>query len=329
MADLAKDLGLAKSTVSRALRGSRRISAETTARVKERAQEIGYKIHPHIQTLMSSQRRRAGTDSLEVIAFVTDVRSEKEMSEKPGAMAFYLAAKSHAEASGCILEWLPLLSDDAGGEALHQVILARGILGIILAPNFEASQTVPSWMSRFAIVAVGNYWSIAKVDRVRSDGSEAYLSLVSALDHQGCAHIGTFFPPSTKRLERGVSNTVRNLNCWGGATITKFGQSMENAESLDSRVSSLGIDGVIFHGSKNAKIAEEYSERYPGRLIFAEYRLIGLETPPRWLSACVQPGSLGRAVVNRIIEKIARSEWGYPAEPVVIVAPSEIIDPMH
>ena len=53
--DLAKQLNLSASTVSRALRGSHEISKETTDRVRELANRLGYRPNPHASSLRQSR----------------------------------------------------------------------------------------------------------------------------------------------------------------------------------------------------------------------------------------------------------------------------------
>lgn len=60
ISDLAKDLGLTKSTVSRALNNYADIAPETRARVRERAQQMGYMPMPYAQAVRTGRVRALG-----------------------------------------------------------------------------------------------------------------------------------------------------------------------------------------------------------------------------------------------------------------------------
>ena len=67
---LAKILGLSRTTVSDALRGSPRVDPNTALRVKKAAREAGYRRNPLAGALMSELRRSRGTAFRGVLAAV-------------------------------------------------------------------------------------------------------------------------------------------------------------------------------------------------------------------------------------------------------------------
>ena len=67
---LAKQLGLSRTTVSDALRGSPRVDPNTAARVKKAAREAGYRRNPLAGALMSELRRSRGGAFRGVIAAI-------------------------------------------------------------------------------------------------------------------------------------------------------------------------------------------------------------------------------------------------------------------
>ena len=67
---LARTLGLSRTTVSDALRGSPRVDPVTALRVKKAAREAGYRRNPLAGALMSELRRSRGTSFRGVLAAV-------------------------------------------------------------------------------------------------------------------------------------------------------------------------------------------------------------------------------------------------------------------
>src|SRR6187401_561277 len=68
--ELAKAAGLSASGVSYALRGNPRISADTVARVRQLAQELGYKPDLRVASLMARIRSTRHSRDRETLAFV-------------------------------------------------------------------------------------------------------------------------------------------------------------------------------------------------------------------------------------------------------------------
>lgn len=71
MSDIAGQLGVSSSTVSRALRQDPRISASMRTRVRELTESIGYRPNPLVSALMATRRRRGGNGEVDIIALVT------------------------------------------------------------------------------------------------------------------------------------------------------------------------------------------------------------------------------------------------------------------
>ena len=72
MAEIAQRLGVASSTISRALRNDPRISFDLRKRVRTLADELGYQPNPLVSALMAIRRRRGSGGAVDVIALVTN-----------------------------------------------------------------------------------------------------------------------------------------------------------------------------------------------------------------------------------------------------------------
>ena len=70
MREIARELGVDASTVSRALRGDQRIGAGLSERIRAAAERLGYRPNPLVSALMAN-RRRSKTADADVVALVT------------------------------------------------------------------------------------------------------------------------------------------------------------------------------------------------------------------------------------------------------------------
>lgn len=324
MAALAEDLGLSKSTVSRALHDSRQVSKKTIARVKQRAKELGYEVHPHLRTLMSQKRRKLGNRGLEIIAYVNDYDAMEEFDKFPLSRRIFLNAEEQASEMGCMLEWIPLRKSDHGGEKLRRELVARGVLGLILGPTHKIGVSPPKWMDAFALVSCGSYWKSKNIDCVRTDGRDSYLRLISALEKRGCRKVGTCFPSRMRRPFGGLGSIFQNLHSWGEVSLRDLGESLPPHDVLLMQIEAMRIDGLIFHGAQNAQEVGEFLDCHPNELVVAEYSPRDIDGIPRWLKTASPLEQIGRTLSKIVIEKIIRSEWGPTACPQSVVFPSTL-----
>src|SRR5688500_16131376 len=104
MKQIAAAAGVARATVSYALRGDRKIPEETAARIRSVATRLGYRPNPPVAALMAHIRRSHPKTRGEHIAFLW-------IKARPGERTFPLiheGARARAEQLGYALEefWL-------------------------------------------------------------------------------------------------------------------------------------------------------------------------------------------------------------------------------
>ena len=114
---LADQLGISRSTVSRALRSDERISPATRRRVSELAGKLGYKRNPYLSVLMRNLREGAVPAVVPVIAFINPAPSRETWhSKKTNGLAFQGARKRARELGFALEEF---------AERRHSLSIAR------------------------------------------------------------------------------------------------------------------------------------------------------------------------------------------------------------
>jgi LacI family transcriptional regulator len=168
MKEVAAAVGLAASTVSRALRDDPRIPAATRQRVREAARALGYQPHPWVQALMV-QRRARKERRYETLALVTS-HAEESWREKDVCRWYGSGLRARAEQQGYRLEVFALDAYRNDATRLAKVLRARSILGVIL--GFSRDETAASEFptEHFCVVGLSTYFSRVEVDRVHLNG---------------------------------------------------------------------------------------------------------------------------------------------------------------
>lgn len=133
---IARELKVSQFTVSLALRNDRRISAATRKRVLEAADRVGYRADPLVSALMARVRRgRKGAAARGCIACLLFQPSKARLQEHPSLERALKGARQRAAQLGFGWEEFWLVDRPLRAARLAEVLVARGIHGLVLHPG--------------------------------------------------------------------------------------------------------------------------------------------------------------------------------------------------
>ncbi len=176
---LAASLGLSRTTVSEALRGSACVRPETAARVRAAADAAGYRPNPLVGAVMSEVRRSRNQMFRGVIAAV----DLDESARPPSAGRFHTAltegARARAGELGFKLQTFLVGQHGVTVARLDTILQSRGIQGVFLLPAWETPDFTKLDWSRYA--GIYSDYSIER-PALHSVCSDHHRSLMSALE---------------------------------------------------------------------------------------------------------------------------------------------------
>jgi LacI family transcriptional regulator len=170
MAEIAQELGVASSTVSRALRGDPRISAQMRQRVETLAKNTGYRPNPLVSALMASRRRRGGGGEVDVIALVTNYGGRESWRAKDVCRWEYEGIVARATALGFRVEIFPFAEYGGNANRLIATLRARGIRGVLLGFSRDEDPHSSFRTEGFAVAGLSAYFRSTVVDRANFHG---------------------------------------------------------------------------------------------------------------------------------------------------------------
>lgn len=189
--DLARELGVDISTVSKALKNHPAVSARTKQQVREAAQRLGYRPDPMLTSLAAYRRNTRTIPFQSVLAWVYNHSAKRSMEAFPDYEDFELGASQRAEELGYRLEvfWLkrrgPMTPTRLG-----DVLRARGIQGVLLPPQAEVGRPLSLPWESFASVALGHSLPGPRLHRVSNDHVFLITQLLDTLRARGYRRIG-------------------------------------------------------------------------------------------------------------------------------------------
>jgi DNA-binding LacI/PurR family transcriptional regulator len=172
---VAKKAGIHQTTVSLVFRNHPSIPAETREAVLKAARELGYKRHPLLAALMSTRLRLSPSTGSPVLAFLTDFDRGNRWKESPTAVQMFEGAKARARELGFRLEVFWLGDPAVRPARLAEILKARNIHGVLLAPTHQPRGVLTFDFAPFATVGLGV-------------SSETSAMLSVAHDHFGGMH---------------------------------------------------------------------------------------------------------------------------------------------
>lgn len=184
--DVAAAAGVAISTVSLALRDSRRLKPETRERIKKIAEELGYRRNPAFAALGSRPYRKKQNAKGLPLAWVFQCTSGLRTAPWPPS---YHAAKSLADEMGYHLEYFHLDHFKSPAQA-KRILYARGVAGVVLEFFEDPARVLEVDWTPFSIVACGAYSQPLPFDTVRASNFVAGRTTYRKVWEHGYRRIG-------------------------------------------------------------------------------------------------------------------------------------------
>jgi LacI family transcriptional regulator len=190
---IADQVGVSRTTVSLALRNHAKIPAATRERIKRVAEELGYRPNPlvsaHMALLRTLQPKHTGL----CLAFVCNRSLREVMADSLTPLRlYYEGAKARAEETGYALQYFNLRERGMTERRLSQILLARGIHGVVIAPLSEGSgvSNVELQWESFALAMIEHTFLEPRLHKVCNDEFSTVGRLIQRLLDYGHERIG-------------------------------------------------------------------------------------------------------------------------------------------
>lgn len=153
--EIAAVVGCSHSSVSRALRGKRKVGAALRQRILAAAKEMGYRPNPMVASLMAVHNRKRDRRTLSAnIGWINTNPNKRFWHEQPYNQIFIETAKRRARENGFGFEEIWANEPGLTGRRFNEIALSRGIQGIIIPGASHTLLETGFDPSLFAIVSL-------------------------------------------------------------------------------------------------------------------------------------------------------------------------------
>ncbi len=187
--DIARKIGVSHVTVSLALRDHPRISEAMRLKIRQEADEMGYRPDPMLTALAHYRKGKSGKPISASIGWInawqnpTDLRKHKEFD------LYWKGAAATAEKFGYRLEEFQL-GGDFKPQRLHQILSTRGIRGLLLPPQGRQ----PDWedfpWGDYSVVRFGRSLQSPRTHLVTADQVANTMLAFEEMRKRGYRRIG-------------------------------------------------------------------------------------------------------------------------------------------
>ena len=315
---IARQLGLSKVTVSNAMRGSGRISEGTREKVLKLAAELGYRPNPLVTALMSDLRRKRSGRRC-TLGFLNFFPGREDWREHPTFVQFHEGAKRRADELGYRIElhW----QGEVGGnnKRLGNILYARGIPGLVLAPLPANAIKIDLDWSRFATVAIGHTFREFNPHRASNHQFHSIRLAMDKLVATGVKRIGLVVPKlDDEKVENAwVSGYIAAQLHHGLPAIAPWRDTTFNARSVVPWVRGQKVEVVVSTNHHVMRWMLADGLRVPGDVGFAHLDW----SPEKGEMAGVNQCSdvIGAAAVDLLIEQLNNNEAGIPVRAKTVM----------
>ena len=324
MQQIADVVGCSRMAVSLALRNSPKISAATTARIRKVADEMGYRPNPMVSALMTQLRHGRTVKRPTTIAYVTAYPTEDGW-RVPGLFTeFHTGVKKRAEALGYKLEEYWLRRPGLSEKRFCDVLYARNVLGLVIAPLPSGGGTLALDWPRFATAAIGYSVTSPNIHRASNDQYSTIRLAVAELTRLGYRRIGL-------AMTRDGDERVKN-NWSAGMLVEQSLIPMEQRvpvlladgpfeEAFAAWFSHYRPDVVLTQSWQCRRVLKDLGVGVPEDAGIANLGVTAEE--PQWAGMNQNAELVGAAALDLVDAQLRRNEYGIPAQQKTVVIPGQ------
>ena len=320
---LARSLGLSRTTISDALRGSPRVKAETVQRVREAAKAAGYEHNPLTGAVMSQLRRSRGQQFRGVLAALEIVGADRGAHAERYNEAVLKGVSDRAGELGFKMERFQLGPDGMRLNRLDTILHTRNIQGLVLLPASGLPDLSGLSWERYTAVYADLFINHPPLHCVCMDHYRSMVMLLRELHARGYRRPGLF-------MEIAIDERLQYR--WEGAflAIQKYLPNITEVPALRGPTITREDFVPWFRKYKPDVVLGHFPEaiewmRSCGARLPKTHGFVCLNTL-RTVEPCAaldfQPGQIGARAAELVIGQLLHNELGIPVQPSLTTIPA-------
>lgn len=320
---LARSLGLSRTTVSDALRGSPRVNPDTVARVREAAKAAGYERNPLTGAVMSLLRRSRGQQFRGVLAAIEVVEPGRAAHAVRYNESLLAGVSERANELGFKVERFEIGPQGVRLNRLDTILHTRGIQGMVILPASGFPDLASLSWKRYTAVYADYFIDHPPLHCVCSDHYRSMVGLLQALHARGYRRPGLFME---------ITHDERLHFRWEGAFL-----------ALQKYLPKIAAVPALRMKSVTRSEFEAWFKKYDPDVVLGHFpeaaawmRACGAKIPKSHAFVCLnslrseddcaaldlRTSLLGARAAELVIGQLLHNEFGVPDQPSLTTIPA-------
>lgn len=320
-------LGVSRTTISKALRGSPYVRASTALRIREAAAAAGYERNPLARAVMSEQRRSRGELFRGVLALLD--QDERERPKYAGGFHAELTrgAEERAESLGFKVERFMVGPRALPQRRLNQILQSRDIQGVLLLPTWNTPDYLNLDWSKYSGIYMDYRIERPAISCVCCDHFRSMMMALEELIARGYRRPGLIMPRK---------HDARLQHRWAAAFLGFQKLYLDHdpvpplitdpitEEKFGPWFRIHRPDVVLGHVEETIDWIERAGGRVPHKTGFFCLNMMNATRPCAGLDQ--RPRQLGRTAAEIVIASIQHNEHGVPRAYSLTSQPAEWVE---
>ena len=323
---IAEEAGVSRAAVSMALRNHPRIPEATRLRIQAIANKLGWKPNPLLAEAMSAIRAGQPPVDRVTLAWITAHDRRDGWEDSPFQKRCFEGASIRADNAGYRLDHFWLGDADGNANRLSEILYARGITGIVIAPLQEPGRIHMKW-ERFAATTIAYTLIEPRLHRASDNHAASARVAVARLHAAGRERVGL-------ALSARLDHRVNDL--WTAGYLLETMQEeiavpklLHRPADIDQKsfltwVKKAKPDAIISTSKLIPQWLEEAGYNVPGDIAYA---CLDLPSDDGSMAGIFQDAaSIGTAAIDMVAGQLLRHERGLPEKPRTNIIDGRWID---
>lgn len=324
---LARALGLSRTTVSDALRGSPRVKAATVELVRNAAKEAGYERNPLTGAVMSQLRRSRGQQFRGVLAALEVVETSRNDLVVRYNQALIRGISDRANSLGFKVERFEIGPQSVRLNRLDTILHTRGIQGLIVLPVSGMPDLGGLNWQRYTAVYADYFIDHPPLHCVCSDHYRSMVGLLQELHARGYRRPGLLMEISLdERLQYRWEGAFLALQRYlpDITILPPLRMASINRAAFEAWFKKNKPDVVLGHFPEVIPWMKSSGAKLPKTHAFV--CLNSLRTDGECAALDLQVAQLGARAAELVIGQLLHNEFGIPAQPSLTTLSSKLIE---
>lgn len=324
---LAKQLGLSRTTVSDALRGSSRVKQATIDRVLLAAKAEGYQRNPLTGTVMSLLRRSGGQNFRGVIGVLDFVPKNRSHHAQLYSDTVHRGIVNRATQLGFKAERFEVGPDGMHLKRLNTILHTRGIQALVILPIVGVPDLTALTWKHYTAVYTDYFIDRPGLHCVCSDHYRSMVALLQETHRRGYRRPGLYIE---------IALDERLQFRWEGAFVALQKYLPDIAEVAPLRVTKFSRDSFIAWFKKHQPdvVFSHHAEaldwmRETGAKVPETHGFVclnSLRASKGMASLDFQSDELGSRATDLVTSQLLHNELGVPTQPSLTTIPALLCD---